>query len=66
VEADALFDDREALLYTGTPAALPAMSHNAISMALTALPHGLKLPRARIFSITRSTLVGSSPRTKSR
>ena len=35
-------------------------------MALTALPHGLKLPRWRIFSITRSTFVGSSPSSASR
>ncbi len=30
-------------------------------MTLTAAPYGLKLPRWRIFSMTRSTSVGSSP-----
>ena len=52
---------RPAACRPAAPAALPAMSHSAISMALTALPHGLKAPRWRILSITRSTLVGSSP-----
>src|ERR1700757_270121 len=38
------------------------MSHRAISMALTAVPQGLKAPMRRILSVTRWTSVGSSPR----
>ena len=37
------------------------MSQSAISMALTAAPHGLKPPRTRMRRITRSTSRGSCP-----
>jgi len=49
-----------------TFAAFLAMSHSAISMALTALPQSLKALKRRIRIITRSTSRGSSPRMCSR